>query len=92
MIETPQTAPPKRPSIHLNWQDWLPYLEDSGASEEDKRQLIETLWDIMLGFVDLGWDIAESAETSGQSIDLTAVLREAVLNSENTRTQEKEEV
>lgn len=82
MKNTPDTPPPKRPSLHLNFEDWLPYLEHSSASEAEKIRLIEMLWSIAMGFVDLGWDIDSSPETSGQSFDLTAALRAAVLNSE----------
>lgn len=82
MKDRPETPPPKRPSIHLNWQDWLPYLEDNAASEAEKQQVIETIWSIAMGFVDLGWDIDTSENTRGQSFDLTAALRAAVLHSE----------
>ena len=85
------TDPPtqNRPSIRLNLDDWLPYLEDSDATEAEKIELIETLWNIAMAFVDLGWDLDSGEETRGQSLDLTAVLRAAVLNSVN---KDKEEV
>ena len=92
MKDTPPTPPPIRHSIHLNWQDWLPYLEDSTATEAEKRQVIETVWYIALGFVDLGWDIDTSEESSGKSLDLTAVLHAAVLNSDDNETQKREAV
>ncbi len=82
-----KTPPPKptQPSLHLNWQDWLPYLEDSDASDAEKRQLIETLWSIILGFVDLGWEVGNGTpttdETGGQTLDITDALRAAVLYS-----------
>ena len=89
-----------RPSLQLSWQDWLPYLEDSAASEADKRRLIETLWAIILAFVDLGWEIvptdssvdAIAAEPGGQNLDLTAVLRHAVVYSKQNQITESEEV
>lgn len=77
------------PGLHLNWEDWLPYFEDSDATDAEKRQMIEALWSIAMAFVDLGWNIDSAPETSGQTLDLTAALRAAVLNSEN---QQKEEV
>ena len=90
MTQTPPTPPPK-PSLHLNWEDWLSDLEDSDASLEDIRRLIETLWAIMRAFVDLGWDVSASnaPETCGQALDLKALLTAAVLNS---KKQQKEEV
>ncbi|MEO0698065.1 MAG: hypothetical protein AAFY84_18485, partial [Pseudomonadota bacterium] len=84
-------APPPKPSLHLNWEDWLIDLEDSDACLDDKRQLIETLWTIMTAFVDLGWDVspAHATETCGQQLDLKVVLTAAVLN---LKEQQKEEL
>ncbi len=87
MKDTPPTPPPK-PSIHLNIEDWMPCLADQGIPETDKIQLIETLWSIVLHFVDLGWDFESSENTSGQSLDLTAALQAAVLNSNDTEEAE----
>lgn len=88
MPET-HTKPPPKPSLHLNWEDWLPYLDDTEASDADKRQLIETLWAIMMGFADLGWELSDGtapAKSSGQVANLTAVLRSAVLYSEEGKS------
>ena len=88
--------PPKtqaKPSLHLTWEDWLPYLEDSTATDAEKRQLIETLWSIMLAFADLGWELDAPEKTSGQSLDLNAALQAAVLNSSAKELEkQKEEV
>ncbi|WP_187429264.1 hypothetical protein ROLI_010600 [Roseobacter fucihabitans] len=84
------TEPPKTnpPSIHLNLEDWLPYFEASGLTEAEKVETIETLWNIAMGFVDLGWTLNVDAENTGQSFDLTAALRAAVLYSQENEEQE----
>lgn len=84
------TDPPttNRPSIRLNIEDWLPYLEDRDISEVEKIELIETLWAVALAFVDLGWELEADTESCGQSYDLTAALRAAVLHS-NERHEEE---
>lgn len=85
------TAPPT-PSVQFNWQDWLPYIEDSNLTDAQKREMIETLWSIILAFVDLGWEVTDSPkQTCGQVFDLKAALEAAVLHSTHTR-QEQEEV
>jgi len=97
----PKTPPPPPadptsvtpPKMHLNWQDWLPLLEDEDIPEAEKRQLIETLWNIVVGFVDLGWGLNSGPEIDkeicGSDIDLTHVLNAAVLHSE-TQTETEE--
>lgn len=54
--------------------------------------MIETVWSIAMAFVDLGWDVDTSENTSGQSFDLTAALRAAVLNSEESQDKQQEAV
>ena len=81
MKDTPDPPATDRPSIRLDIDDWMPHLESKDIPEADKIELIENLWNIAKAFVDFGWDLDTSAETSGQSYDLTAALRAAVLYS-----------
>lgn len=87
MTQKPPVPPPK-PSLHLNWEDWLPFLENQDIPEAQKKELIETLWSIVIAFVDLGWDVGEkpasSAESCGQTRDLTSALRAGIVYSEDT--------
>ena len=87
--ERPQTAKPK---IHFDWQDWLPYLEEYDCTDTQKRQLIETYWLIILAFIDLDYEVGSfegetNVDKSALRLDLSAALRAAVLQSENTETQ-----
>jgi hypothetical protein len=96
-LDSPLPLPePAPPVLRFDWQDWLPYFEDESISEEQKRVLIETIWAIVIGFVDLGWSTKPTLEASalensgvgngdqncGQTIDLKAVLEAAVVRSE----------
>jgi len=98
----PHTTPPthgtesqnKQPNqtlgLTFNWEDWLPHFEDADIPDKQKREMIETLWHIVVAFVDLGFELnpnqkppnAGGKQSCGQSIDLKAVLEEAVLKSE----------
>ncbi|MEM7663961.1 MAG: hypothetical protein AAF292_17090 [Pseudomonadota bacterium] len=84
----PEREPNARPKVQFDWRDWLPYLAASDASEDQKRELIETVWAIVLTFVDLGWEVEAASEASekncGQSFDLTAALMSAVVQSEHS--------
>ncbi|MEM7210775.1 MAG: hypothetical protein AAF479_02615 [Pseudomonadota bacterium] len=85
----PEREPNARPTVQFDWRDWLPYLAASGAPEDQKRELIETVWAIVLTFVDLGWDVEAVSETSektcGQNLDLTAALMSAVVQSDHSK-------
>lgn len=45
------------PTIGVDYELYAHYLEHSDASEEDKRALVETLWSIIMTFVDLGFGV-----------------------------------
>ena len=82
MPAPPPSTQDIKPTLQFDWQEWLPYVEDSDLTDDQKREMIETLWSIAIAFVDLGWDVADAPqETSGQILDLKAALEAAVLNS-----------
>jgi hypothetical protein len=87
-----QTPSPNYPTLHLNWEDWTDFLEDSDAPDPEKRAMIEALWSIVVGFVDFGWDISSGDKICGEEIDLTTLLNAAVVNSDNTQNTKKEAV
>ncbi len=90
-MPAPPTKSPPNPqtTIHFDWQEWLPYVENSDLTDAQKQEMIETLWSIVLTFVDLGWDVCPTPqETSGQVPDLRAALAAAVVYSEDTQTEE----
>lgn len=62
------------PALRFDWADWLPYLEDQEIPDDQKRELIETLWSIVVAFVDLGWQLNSKPEMCGGALDLKAIL------------------
>ena len=90
----PPSPPPSvetraRPRVAFDWQDWLPYLAASDASEADKRKLIETVWAIVVTFVDHGWEVGSTPKTCGQDLDLTAALTAAMVRSDDTHDEKE---
>jgi len=81
--DTTSTKNPKPTAIRFDWRDWEQYLADSDLPDDKKREFIETLWTIVMGFVDLGFGLNPTQEICGEVIDLKAVLETAVLNSDD---------
>ncbi len=46
-----------RLALTVDWEKYASYLEDSNLTEAQKREFLETLWSVIVGFVDLGFDI-----------------------------------
>ncbi len=79
--------PDRPPGLSIDWQLYEHYLEDSSLSDEDKRALIETLWSIMVSFVDLGFRISPTREICGEIDPLAALAKKSigsVIKLENT--------
>jgi hypothetical protein len=45
------------PALGIDWDFYMRLLEDSDAPDEQKRELIETVWSIIVAFVDLGFGV-----------------------------------
>jgi len=44
------------PRLTIDWDAYLPFFEDEDIPEAQKREMIETLWSIVIAFVDLGFE------------------------------------
>lgn len=87
MNEPAPHHPPNTPSLRFDWQDWLPYFDDPDVPLEQKREMIETLWSLVLSFVDLGFDLNPIQISCGEALDLKALLEAAVLYSDQSHTK-----
>ena len=79
-IDPPPQGTPAPRTITFDWAEWLPYLDDMTATPEQKRALIESLWSIVMAFVDLGFEVAAPPETSGKLPDMSGDLARAMVN------------
>jgi len=70
---------PARPTLTLDVALYQEYLDDAELSAEQKQEFIETLWNIIVAFVDLGFGIhpvqqvmSEKDTSCGQTKDESA--------------------
>lgn len=57
------------PQLTIDWDAYGQYLEGSDLSDDQKIELIETLWSIVVSFVDLGFGVASSKESGDGDVD-----------------------
>lgn len=46
-----------RPVVTVDYEKYAHFLEDAELSEAQKREFLQTLWNIIVGFVDLGFGV-----------------------------------
>ncbi|NRA30147.1 MAG: hypothetical protein HRU11_07770 [Parvularculaceae bacterium] len=58
-----------KPSVLVDYERYAHFLKDSDLSDEDKAAFLETIWNIVVSFVDLGFGvhpIQQAQEACGQ--------------------------
>ena len=63
------SATAERPALTIDRELYEKYLEDSDLSDAEKREFIETLWSIMVAFVDLGFGLHPLQQACEQQRD-----------------------
>ena len=74
-------------ALSFDYEKYAPYLEDADLTEEQKREFLETLWSIMVSFVDLGFGIHPVQQVCGQEDEIGPSIAdqcENMLHSKNT--------
>lgn len=69
------------PTLTVDWEAYGHFLEGSDLSDEDKREFIETLWSIVVGFVDLGFSVGSPERSCGQDADADASSTSRMVHS-----------
>lgn len=74
-------SPSKKPlSMEVDFERYAPLLEDADITDEQKRELLQALWSIIIGFVDLGFEVVPSSNC-GQNIDSAPLTGRSALQS-----------
>tara|TARA_R110002074_G_scaffold35231_6_gene96327 strand:- start:260 stop:601 length:342 start_codon:yes stop_codon:yes gene_type:complete len=89
-MSEPDTRPPQQakapPTLTIDWERYGRYLDDSDLTDAQKREFLQTLWDIVVSFVDLGFRLNPQTEVCGEIADLSEILTrdsDAVVRSEH---------
>lgn len=59
-----------RAAVEIDYEYYQKFFDDSDATEEEKRVLIEALWSICMAFVDLGYGIHPVQQACDEKNDL----------------------
>lgn len=84
----PETAPP---TLTIDWDAYLPFFEDDDISEEQKHELIEALWSIVVSFVDLGFGVHPIQQACGKTDDALSDLPSDLLSLLISEQSEQED-
>jgi hypothetical protein len=57
------------PTLTVDWQLYAQYLEDSDLSDEDKREVIEALWTLVVSFIDMGFGVGAPVQACGKDAE-----------------------
>ncbi|MCF6301874.1 MAG: hypothetical protein L3J13_01510 [Devosiaceae bacterium] len=81
----PEPVSTTRPALKLDVERYEEMLNDCDLTEEQRQEFLETIWSIIVGFVDLGFDIHPLQQADpdgcGQDLDLSLFMAENVISS-----------
>ena len=71
-IELPSDAPekPQFPTLSIDYELYQHYLDHADLTEEQKREFLETLWNIIVSFVDLGFGVHPLQQATSKSDEI----------------------
>jgi hypothetical protein len=87
MVDKVNGSPSKSPSLQVDWEVYGAMLEASDMTDAQKREFIETIWSIVVSFVDLGFGVHPVQQVCGESISLNELLNGDVLSLPQSKSQ-----
>ena len=64
--DTQTGGPYQAPTLTVDWEAYAAMLDESDWTEDQKRELVETLWSIVVAFVDLGFGVHPAQQACGE--------------------------
>ncbi|MBL4839072.1 MAG: hypothetical protein JKY34_16005 [Kordiimonadaceae bacterium] len=80
-----------RPVITVDYEKYSPLLNDPDLTEDQKREFLQAVWNVVVGFVDLGFGvhpIQQVQNSCGESMNFqeeTTLFSNNSLNSKGTK-------
>ncbi len=75
-----------RTALKLDVARYEDMLKNCDLTEEQRQEFLETIWSIIVGFVDLGFEVHPLQQASpdgcGQDLDLTSFMADNVVSSQ----------
>lgn len=89
MPDNNMKTPINTPSLQVDCEVYAQMLEASNMSDAEKREFILTIWNLVVSFVDLGFEIHPVQQACGKSISLDeiSVGDMLCLPSSNSKTE-----
>lgn len=81
-----------KPVVTVDVERYQAYLDGSNMSDAQKEEFLQSLWEIIVGFVELGFGVHPLQEVCGKDASetsRTAKIAEAVINSEASEKPNK---
>lgn len=93
MTEKPERPAPSQewPKLSIDVDDYLPFLDECDWTEDQKREFIEALWQIIVGVVDLSFPMLPSAKADASLKTLDEESPSMVALDNNSNMTEKQD-
>ena len=87
MLDKNTNEPVNIPSLQVDWEVYAQMLEASDWSDARKREFIETIWSLVMTFVDLGYGIHPIQQACGESNSLDEIIEADMLSLPSSKSK-----
>lgn len=87
MLDKNTNKPAKMPSLQVDWEVYAQMLEASDWSDAQKREFIETIWSLVMTFVDLGYGVHPVQQACGESNSLDEIIKADMLSLPQSKSK-----
>lgn len=87
MTDKTSHPPTNSQCLHLDWEVYAQALDASDLSEDEKREMVEIMWNIVVSFVDMGFGVHPVQQVCEQSLSLTALKDSDVVSSSHNHSK-----
>ena len=69
------------PTLTVDWRAYTHFLEESDLTETEKQEFIETIWSIVVGFIDLGFKVESPVSSCGKDAEANVTAEREMVTS-----------
>lgn len=80
-----------KPTMRVDVERYQKYLDDSDMSAAEKEEFLQTLWQIMMSFVELGYGVHPLQEVCGKDAGTVSGRAKDAMDAVSSHKDEQEE-
>ncbi|HEV7437693.1 MAG TPA: hypothetical protein VGO22_22935 [Pseudorhizobium sp.] len=92
MTQETTYKPVDLPALAVDWEFYAQFLEETDATDEEKRELIITIWSVAVSFVELGFGVHGVQQVGEYKQDSNLTLSVDLINTLTSKEENNRKI